>query len=131
MGFGEKFRGAIASSVGHDSHNLIAVGSDNSDMRVAMGALIDSGGGFCVVQDGAVQAHLPLPFGGLMSESDPQELKGALLRLKEASRSVGCELPEPFLQLAFLSLPVIPSLKLTDRGLVDVDQFKIIDVRAS
>ncbi len=130
-GFGEKFRGAIASSVGHDSHNLIAVGSDNSDMRVAMGALIDSGGGFCVVQDGAVRAHLPLPFGGLMSESDPQELKGALLRLKEASRSVGCELPEPFLQLAFLSLPVIPSLKLTDRGLVDVDQFKIIDVRAS
>ena len=131
MGFGEKFRGAIASSVGHDSHNLISVGSNAFDMRTAMGALIDSGGGFCVVQDGAVRAHLSLPFGGLMSESDPSALKDALLELKEASRSIGCELPEPFLQLAFLSLPVIPSLKLTDRGLVDVDQFKIIDVRAS
>jgi adenine deaminase len=69
--------------------------------------------------------------GGLMSESDPQTLKEKLVALKEASRSIGCELPEPFLQLAFLSLPVIPSLKLTDQGLVDVDQFKIIDVRAS
>ena len=128
-GFGE-LRGAIASSVGHDSHNLIAVGRNAEEMRVAMQALIECGGGFCVVSNGKVAEKLPLPMGGLMSERSPDELKGSLLKLKESSRAIGCEVHEPFLQLAFLSLPVIPSLKLTDRGLVDVDQFKIIDVRA-
>ncbi|MBU6375208.1 MAG: adenine deaminase, partial [Bdellovibrionales bacterium] len=128
-GFGT-LRGAIASSVGHDSHNLIAVGQDPAEMKVAMQALIDCGGGFCVVSQGKVAELLPLPLGGLMSERSPSELKDALVKLKAASRSIGCEVHEPFLQLAFLSLPVIPSLKLTDRGLVDVDQFKIIDVRA-
>lgn len=128
-GFGN-LRGAIASSVGHDSHNLIAVGKNPEDMRVAMQALIECGGGFCVVSDGKVAEKLPLPIGGLMSEKTPEELKQGLERLKAASQSIGCQVHEPFLQLAFLSLPVIPSLKLTDRGLVDVDQFKIIDVRA-
>jgi adenine deaminase len=130
-GFGAGLRGAIASSVGHDSHNLIAVGDRPSDLAAAMASLAECGGGFSVVRDGKVLARLELPMGGLMSESDPQTLKEKLVALKEASRSIGCELPEPFLQLAFLSLPVIPSLKLTDQGLVDVDQFKIIDVRAS
>jgi adenine deaminase len=83
------------------------------------------------VRDGAVLSHLPLPFGGLMSDRDPAFIERALVDLRAASRAVQCELAEPFLQLAFLSLPVIPSLKLTDKGLVDVDQFKIIDVRAS
>lgn len=129
-GFGSKLRGAIASSVGHDSHNLIAVGDKAEDMRVAMSALIDSGGGFCVVRDGAVLAHLPLPYGGLMSSDAPAQITSSITNLKSASRAIGCELPEPFLQLAFLSLPVIPTLKLTDRGLVDVDKFEIIDVRA-
>lgn len=129
-GFGPSFRGAIASSVGHDSHNLIVAGSSASDMRAALGALIGSGGGFCVVCDGAVLAQLPLPFGGLMSDREPREIERSLTQLRAASRAVQCELPEPFLQLAFLSLPVIPSLKLTDKGLVDVDQFRIIDVRA-
>lgn len=128
-GFG-KLRGAIASSVGHDSHNLIVVGEKTSDMRAALGALIQSGGGFCVVKDGAVQAHLPLPFGGLMANESPKQIEKSLLRLQAASRAIGCELPEPFLQLAFLSLPVIPSLKLTDKGLVDVEQFKVISVSA-
>jgi adenine deaminase len=130
-GFGENFRGAIASSVGHDSHNLITVGASSSDMRVALGALIASGGGFCVVKDGAVLAQLALPFGGLMSGSEPGSIEKSLGELRAASHAIGCELPEPFLQLAFLSLPVIPTLKLTDKGLVDVDQFKVIDVRAS
>ena len=130
-GFGENFRGAIASSVGHDSHNLIVVGSSTADMRVALGALIETGGGFCVVQNGTVQAGLALPFGGLMSKEEPQVIESSLRELHAASRMTGCELPEPFLQLAFLSLPVIPSLKLTDKGLVDVDQFKIIDVRSN
>lgn len=130
-GFGASFRGAIASSVGHDSHNLIVAGSSTDDMRAALGNLISSGGGFCVVKDGAVLAELPLPFGGLMSDREPREIERKLANLRAASRAVQCELPEPFLQLAFLSLPVIPSLKLTDQGLVDVERFKIIDVRAS
>lgn len=127
-GFG-KLRGAIASSVGHDSHNLIVVGSDVNDMRAALASLIECGGGFSVVKNGAVQARLPLPFGGLMSSAGAKSIAGSLTKLHKASASIGCELPEPFLQLAFLSLPVIPSLKLTDRGLVDVEKFQIIDVR--
>jgi adenine deaminase len=129
-GFGN-LRGAIASSVGHDSHNLIVVGKDPHDMRAALGALIEAGGGFCVAQGGKAIETLPLPLGGLMSTQDPQSLRLKIDALKRASRSIGCSLAEPFLQLAFLSLPVIPSLKLTDKGLVDVDQFKLIDVRAS
>jgi adenine deaminase len=130
-GFGTGFRGAIASSVGHDSHNLITVGTDTADMRTALAALAECGGGFCVVRDGAVASRLALPFGGLMSTAGISQVDKSLRDLQQASQAVGCELPEPFLQLAFLSLPVIPSLKLTDKGLVDVHQFKIIDVRAA
>jgi adenine deaminase len=77
-----------------------------------------------------VIADLALPLGGLMSSLEPAKIIVKLRELREASRRIGCELQEPFLQLAFLSLPVIPSLKLTDQGLVDVDQFRFIDVRA-
>lgn len=129
-GFGEKLNGAIASSVGHDSHNLIVVGKNLAEMRTALATLIQSGGGFCVVRKEKVLAHLPLPMGGLMSLDEPRVIEDALRKLRDASRAIGCELNEPFLQLAFLSLPVIPTLKLTDLGLVDVDQFSIIDVRA-
>ena len=129
-GFGDSFVGAIASSVGHDSHNLICVGSNTKDMQVALTALTKNGGGFCVVKNGAVIAELALPLGGLMSLEEPQIIEKGLRELRKASASTGCGLAEPFLQLAFLSLPVIPKLKLTDMGLVDVDQFKIIPVRA-
>ncbi|MEA2746205.1 MAG: adenine deaminase [Myxococcales bacterium] len=130
LGFGD-LHGAIASSVGHDSHNLCVVGKKTSDMRTALAALAASGGGFCVVRDGAVIAHLPLPLGGLMSLEEPETIARALEELHAASAAIGCALPEPFLQLAFLSLPVIPSLKLTDRGLMDVDAFQLIPVRAA
>jgi len=130
LGFGD-LQGAIASSVGHDSHNLCVVGKKTSDMRTALAALAASGGGFCVVRDGAVIAHLPLPLGGLMSLEEPETIAHALEELHAASAAIGCALPEPFLQLAFLSLPVIPSLKLTDRGLMDVDKFELIPVRAA
>lgn len=130
-GFGSRFNGAIASSVGHDSHNLIVVGQSEKDMNIATRALRESGGGFCVVKNGVVISHLALPFGGLMSSDSPKNIEKKLSHLRAASHSIGCELDEPFLQLAFLSLPVIPSLKLTDKGLVDVNQFKIIGVRAS
>ncbi len=129
-GFGNAFQGAIASSVGHDSHNLIVVGKQTRDMQVAVNAVREMAGGFCVVKNGQVLSSLPLPFGGLMSTAEPKEIELKLVDLRKASREIGCELAEPFLQLAFLSLPVIPSLKLTDKGLVDVDLFKVIDVRA-
>ncbi len=127
-GFGSAMRGAIASSVGHDSHNLIVVGSNPQDMRQALAALINCGGGFVVVRDLAVMACLELPIAGLMTPQDPAWIVDKLKGLRSASKAIGCELHEPFLQLAFLSLPVIPSLKLTDRGLVDVDRFEIIPV---
>jgi len=129
-GFGE-IDGAIASSVGHDSHNLVVVGKDANDMRAALACLAEVGGGFCVVKGGNVLARLPLPLGGLMSLEEPAAIARTLEELRAASKAIGCELPEPFLQLAFLSLPVIPSLKLTDHGLMDVDAFKLIDVRAA
>lgn len=130
LGFGENLNGAIASSVGHDSHNLIVVGSNTKDMRVSLARLIESRGGFCVVSNGKSLASLPLPIGGLMTSSDPNEVSKKLEELQAAAKFIGCELEEPFLQLAFLSLPVIPKLKLTDKGLFDVTQFKIIGVRA-
>ncbi|MBI1861209.1 MAG: adenine deaminase [Deltaproteobacteria bacterium] len=129
-GFGEKLDGAIASSVGHDSHNLIVVGSNVTDMKTALASLIECGGGFAVVKDGQILARLELPLGGLMTSAEPTAIVDRLKTLRQASRSIGCELPEPFLQLAFLSLPVIPTLKLTDKGLVDVDLFRIISVAA-
>jgi adenine deaminase len=130
IGFGD-LDGAIASSVGHDSHNLVVVGRDASDMRAALAALAEVGGGFCVVRAGGVLARLALPLGGLMSLEEPEAIARTLEDLHAASKAIGCTLPEPFLQLAFLSLPVIPSLKLTDRGLMDVDAFRLIDVRAA
>ena len=130
-GFGTQFQGAIASSVGHDSHNLIVVGSNAADMRTALSHLIQCGGGFAVAKNEKILADLPLPLGGLMTEKPTPEIIRSLENLRAASRSTGCELEEPFLQLAFLSLPVIPSLKLTDRGLVDVEKFDFIGVRAS
>ncbi len=131
QGFGENFRGAIASSVGHDSHNLIVVGTDTRDMAMALECLVQSGGGYCLMQDGIEIGSLPLPLGGLMSAHDAPHVQIELAKLRMASKQMGCELKEPFLQLAFLSLPVIPTLKLTDKGLVDVDAFKLIDVRAA
>jgi adenine deaminase len=130
-GFGAKMTGAIASSVGHDSHNLIVVGSEARDMRAALAALVESRGGFCVVKDGVLLARLALPIGGLMSREPPASIAASLRELHRASHSIGCALAEPFLQLAFLSLPVIPSLKLTDRGLMDVDAFQLISVQAA
>jgi adenine deaminase len=129
-GFGGTFRGAIASSVGHDSHNLIVVGSNTEDMAVALGALVDSQGGYAVALDKQVTSLLPLPFGGLMTSLDAGAVAKKLIEMRLVCKHQGCVLDEPFLQLAFLSLPVIPSLKLTDLGLFDVEKFQLIGVRA-
>lgn len=118
--------GALASSVGHDSHNVIVVGADARDMAVAVNRLIALGGGFVAVRDGNVAAEMALPLAGLISDRRFPEVRESLRVLRRAVRAMGCPLDEPFLQLAFLPLPVIPHLKITDRGLVDVDRFALI-----
>ncbi|HEX6143983.1 MAG TPA: adenine deaminase [Geminicoccaceae bacterium] len=124
-GFGLE-RGAIASSVGHDSHNITVVGVDDADMAVAVNRLIELKGGFAVVAGGEVRAELALPLAGLMSLEPFETVRSALIELRAAARGLGCTLPEPFLQVAFLPLPVIPHLKITDMGLFDVDRFELI-----
>ncbi|MCY6382355.1 adenine deaminase [Hoeflea prorocentri] len=124
-GFGLK-AGAIASTVCHDHHNLAVVGADYGDMAVATNRLTEIEGGFVVVKDGAVLAEVALPIAGLMSLEPFEDVHRKLVELRAAARSLGVVLEEPFLQLAFLALPVIPHLKLTDYGLVDVDRFEVI-----
>jgi len=124
-GFGLK-RGAIASSVGHDSHNITVVGATDADMAVAVNRLIELGGGFVVADGGTVTAELALPIAGLMSLKRFEEVAHDLHVLRDAARALDCVLPEPFLQVAFLALPVIPHLKMTDRGLFDVDAFDFV-----
>ncbi len=124
-GFGLK-RGAIASSVGHDSHNLCVVGTNPLDMALAVNALRESQGGFAVANGGKITGHVPLPFAGLFSDQPSEIIADQLRVLYKAVRDCGCHLKAPFLQLAFIPLPVIPHLKLTDKGIVDVDAFKII-----
>ncbi|HZH53433.1 MAG TPA: adenine deaminase [Microvirga sp.] len=124
-GFGLK-RGAIASSVGHDSHNICVVGANDADMATAVNRLREIQGGFVVVSDAAVQAELALPIAGLMSDRTYEEVRDALYPLRDAAKALGVTLPEPFLQVAFLPLPVIPHLKITDFGLVDVNRMQLV-----
>ena len=124
-GFGMK-RGAIASSVGHDSHNITVVGADDADMALAANRLGEIGGGFVVTEGGVVRAELALPIAGLMSDLPYEQVRDALLPLRKEAKALGVTLAEPFLQVAFLPLPVIPHLKISDRGLVDVDKFALI-----
>ncbi len=130
QGFGLK-RGALASTVAHDSHNVVVVGANDADMRAAVAALVNMGGGQVVVEDGQVLAALPLHIAGLISDSPLAEVAEKAHELARAARSLGCVLPAAFMTLSFLALPVIPSLKLTDRGLVDVDCFEIVDLFVS
>ena len=125
-GFGMK-RGAIASSVGHDSHNICVVGADDADMAVAVNRLIALKGGFVVAEGGTVKAELALPVAGLMSAGSFEEVHDALIPLRAAAKALGVVLPEPFLQVAFLPLPVIPHLKITDFGMFDVNKFALIE----
>ncbi|MBC7477145.1 MAG: adenine deaminase, partial [Pseudorhodobacter sp.] len=124
-GFGLQ-RGAIASTLCHDHHNIAVVGVDYDDMALAANRLGQIEGGFVVVEGGRVLAELALPVAGLMSLEPFEVVRRDLLALRAAARSLGVVLEEPFLQLAFLCLPVIPHLKITDHGMVDVDRFEVM-----
>ncbi len=118
-GFGLK-SGAIASTVAHDSHNMIVIGTNDDDMLKAIKELVKSQGGKVIVKDGEVVAKLELPIAGLMSEQPSDEVIRQAKELKQGEKVIGCSLDEPFMTMAFLSLSVIPELKLTDKGLMDV-----------
>ena len=127
QGFGIQ-KGALASTVGHDSHNIIVIGVSDSDMELAVRTIVKGGGGLAVVAKGKVLSFLPLQIGGLMSTGSAVEVaEGFDLALK-AAESLGGNIPDPFMQMSFLALPVIPHLKMTDLGLVDVDLFEHVDL---
>lgn len=118
-GFGLK-KGAIASSVAHDSHNIIVAGVSDGDMLAAVDRIVENQGGMVVVAGRKVLADLPLPIAGLMSSKPAVDVIDGMRQLKSAAKKLGCKVENPFQALSFLCLPVIPELKLTDKGLVDV-----------
>jgi adenine deaminase len=128
-GFGLK-QGALAASVAHDSHNLIVVGVDDRDMLAAADAVMAMGGGFAAVSRGRLLASVPLPIAGLMSELPVTVVRDQMDEIIQAARQLGSGLRDPFMALGFVSLPVIPELKLTDCGLVDVGRFEIVPLFA-
>jgi adenine deaminase len=128
-GFGLQ-RGAFASTVAHDAHNLVVVGCSDLDMATCIARLTELGGGLVVAADGHVLGELPLPVAGLLSDRPAGEVTGRLDELHAILRSLGVKLGTPFMALSFLALSVIPSLKITDRGLVDVDRFALVPLDA-
>ena len=128
-GFGLR-SGALASTVAHDAHNVVVVGVKDDDMLRAVRRLSDTGGGVVVVDSGIVKAELKLPIAGLLSDAPLDEVIADSNSCLSAARALGCELPSPFQTMAFLALSVIPSLKITDRGLVDVDRFELVPLQA-
>jgi adenine deaminase len=121
-------RGAMAGTVAHDHHNIIAVGVDDESLRTAVIAVADARGGLAVAEGSDVHALLPLPVAGLMSADPVETVRDRLAEVVEAARILGSPLHDPFMALSFLGLEVIPTLKLTDQGLVDVDAFRLVDL---
>jgi adenine deaminase len=119
-------RGAIASSVAHDSHNIIVAGVTDADMQAAVRAVFELGGGLTAVCDGKILARLPLPVAGLMSDQPVETVRRQMDGMIAAAKDLGAVLSDPFMTLGFLALPVIPDLKLTDKGLVDVTRFEVV-----
>jgi adenine deaminase len=119
-------RGALAGSVGHDAHNLIVAGCDDASMMTAARAVGELGGGLVAAVDDDVLAEVPLPIGGLMSDQSLETVRQQMDALVEAAHELGSDLHDPLMTLGFLALEVIPSLKLTDQGLVDVEAFDVV-----
>jgi adenine deaminase len=126
-GFGIK-SGAVASTVAHDSHNLLVMGIDEADMAFAANELIRLGGGTIVVENGVVLAQVPLTIAGLMSDKPLQDVVQEVAQLDQAWKQIGCAINAPFMTFSLIALPVIPEIRISNRGLVDVTQFKQIDV---
>lgn len=126
-GFGLK-AGAIASSVAHDSHNIIVVGTNDKDMTTAAIEIVKMGGGQAAVKNDDILASIPLNIAGLMSNLSIEEMKDRIKKITAAAKELGCVLDDPFMTMSFLALPVIPELKLTDKGLVDITRFDFISM---
>lgn len=127
QGFGMK-KGALASSVAHDSHNIMAVGVTDEDIYTAVRQVAEMGGGQVVVSEGTVKAALPLAIAGLMSDLPVEQVAQKIKELNKEAKRLGCPLQAPFMTLSFMALPVIPELKISDKGLVNVDKFKLVSL---
>ena len=126
-GFGLN-KGAICSTVAHDSHNLIILGTNDQDMLKCVDVIREMKGGLAVVYNGEILASLALPFGGIMSEKSLLEVKKDYDKIIASAKELGCKIQDPFMKLSFLALPVIPEIKITDKGLVDVNKFDFISI---
>ncbi|MFC4402739.1 adenine deaminase [Gracilibacillus xinjiangensis] len=120
--------GAVASTVAHDSHNLLVMGIDPEDMMLAANTLAESGGGMVVVDDGKILAHVPMPIAGLMSNQPLEKVVEQVHQLEKAWQEIGCPIHAPFMTFSLIALPVIPEVRISNRGLVDVTKFELIDV---
>ncbi|MEX2406265.1 MAG: adenine deaminase [Actinomycetota bacterium] len=128
-GFGLR-RGALASTHAHDAHNVVVVGVDDGDLAAAANRLREIGGGQVAVADGRVLAEVPCPIGGLLSDLPVEEVAASVGRMEQAAReALGATLPSPFMAMSFMALSVVPELKLTDRGLVDVNRFELVPLQ--
>jgi len=129
-GFGLK-EGALASTVAHDSHNLIAIGASDDEMCRAINRIREINGGLVAVSGNEVKSELPLPIAGLMSDRDVGFVAERMDELNKSASELGCRLKNPFMALSFLALPVIPKLKITDFGLIDVEKMKVVPLFTS
>ena len=123
-------RGAFASTVAHDAHNVVLLGVDDADMAACGHRLAEIGGGIVIAEGGQVVEELPLPVAGLMSDRPLMEVNERLQSMEKRLRSMGVTMEAPFMTLSFLALSVIPELKITDRGLVDVGRFELVPLAA-
>jgi adenine deaminase len=121
-------RGAIASTVAHDHHNIVVVGTDDRSMLTAAQAVAETRGGMAAVDGETVLAQLPLSIAGLMSDQPIEKVRDEMAELLRAGQQLGSSLHDPFMAMSFLALPVIPALKLTDHGLVDVEKFELVSL---
>ena len=121
-------RGAIASTVAHDHHNIVVIGVDDQSMLTAVHAVARTKGGMAAVDGDTILSQLPLPIAGLMSDQPIEHVRDQMDDLLRTAHQLGSPLHDPFMAMSFLALPVIPSLKLTDHGLVDVDKFQLVSL---
>jgi len=126
-GFGLKY-GAIASSVAHDSHNILVLGLSERDMAEAVNSLASIGGGIVCVRDCKVMAVIRLPIGGIVSDKPLEKVYEQLKRMRRAMMELGCALKSPFMTMSLLALPVLPELRITDKGLVDTKNFRFVSL---